>query len=246
MSMLYRLPWIAFTWLFLVMSVHAQSVRGAASGWSLPPTLSLDYQLQGTIKGFHYQASSRLQWQQQAQRYHLQLDTKLPLLGTRSQSSDGLIVAQGLSPDRYSEQTRKTHVATVDRKTRKVNFSADGGPVDWQAGAQDRLSVVLQIGHWLRSQPQQARSGKVFDVQVIGSHDAPVWHFELEAQEEVALPMGRVQAYKFRRLPREGRAVDDQVIEFWLAPAYRYLPVRLHWSEDGDGADQLLSQIQGL
>lgn len=214
--------------------------------WTLPANVQLDYAIQGKIKGISYSATSSLKWQADSDHYHLQLDTRLPLLGTRSQVSDGLITNGGLSPERYAEQMRRTNTATVSRAQREVSFSADRPAAEWHEGAQDRLSVMLEIGQWLRSQPTRYQAGQVIDLQVIGPRNAPVWHFRIDGTETVALPSGEVEALKFTRLPRDGRAEDDQVIEFWLAPRYQYLPVRLRWSEDGDGADQLLSGVQGL
>ncbi|KAF1018199.1 MAG: hypothetical protein GAK30_03782 [Paracidovorax wautersii] len=217
------------------------------AAWTLPPNVQLNYALQGRIKGIQYNATSTLQWQQaNGNRYSLRLDTRLPLVGTRSQVSEGQIAAAVLQPERYTEQMRRTSTATVSLADRKVTFNTDHPPADWQKGAQDRLSVMLQIGQWLRAQPGRYKPGDVLDVQVIGPRNAPVWHFRVDGTESVVLPTGSVDALKFTRLPRDDRPDDDQVIEFWLAPAYQQLPVRLRWSEDGDSADQMLTGATGL
>lgn len=226
----------------------AKTVPAARSAaWTLPPNVQLNYALQGRIKGIQYSATSKLQWQQTSgNRYTLRLDTRLPLLGTRSQISEGQIAAAILQPERYTEQMRRASTATVSRADRKITFEGDRPPADWQAGAQDRLSVMLQIGQWLRAKPGRYKPGDVLDVQVIGPRSAPVWRFRVDGTESVKLPVGSVDALKFTRLPRDDRPDDDQVIEFWLAPAYQQLPVRLRWTEEGDAADQLLTSATGL
>lgn len=240
------LPWIALALVSCALAARAQVPPPEKVPWTLPPEVRLDYTLQGRIKGIGYSASSVFKWQAQGERYRLQVDTRLPLVGTRSQVSEGLITPTGLSPERYSEQMRKTNTATVARAESQVTFNTGRPAAEWHEGAQDRLSVMLQIGQWLRAKPQRYRDGDVIDVQVIGPRNAPVWHFRVDGRDKVELPAGRVDALKFTRLPREGKGDDDQVVEFWLAPDYQYLPVRLRWTEDGDAADQLLSAAAGL
>ncbi|MFT4190545.1 MAG: DUF3108 domain-containing protein [Comamonas sp.] len=246
MRPLFVSSWLAFALALLPLATHAQPPAPEKVRWTLPPAVQLGYELQGNIKGISYSASSLLKWQAEGGRYTLRLDTRLPLIGTRSQVSEGQITSTGLSPDRYTEQMRKANTATVARADSQVTFNTGRPAAEWHAGAQDRLSVMLQIGQWLRAQPQRYKKGDVIDVQVIGPRNAPIWHFQVDGKDSVALPSGTVEALKFTRLPRDGKPDDDQVIEFWLAPAYQYLPVRLRWSEDGDEADQLLSQISGL
>lgn len=232
--------------LALAGPAQAQAARPAAKAWNLPADVELAYDLQGQIKGIRYIASSVLHWQsiEGGRQYRLRLDTKLPILGTRSQVSEGRITAQGLSPDRYTEQMRRADSATVDRAARQVTFNTDRPAQPWQEGAQDRLSLMLQVGQSLRANPKRYKTGDTVDLQVIGPRHAPDWQFRVDGVEKVKLPAGTVDAVKFTRLPRE--ANDDQVIEFWLSPTYRYMPVRVRWTEDGDRADQLLSRATGL
>src|SRR5690606_29026212 len=109
---------------------------------------------------------------------------------------------------------------------------------EWLPGAQDRLSLFLQLGGLLRAQPRQ--TGDVLSFQVAGVGDAEIWRFELGALETLELPAGRIEA---RPLRRAARQAHDTTVEVWLAPSLNHLPVRLRITQDnGDVADQRLAQ----
>jgi hypothetical protein len=103
-------------------------------------------------------------------------------------------------------------------------------------GAQDRLSVLLQLGAMVAGAPAKFPPGTSVTVQTAGTREAEPWVFTVEGQEELRLPGGTVGALKLTRAPR--REYDVKV-ELWLAPGMDYVPVRLRLTQpNGDSVDQ--------
>lgn len=182
-----------------------------------------------------------LVWLQDGSQYDLRLAWTFLFKTLRSQHSSGRIGATGIEPLRFSD-TRKTEVAShFDRDRGQVVFSSNAPSAMLLAGAQDRLSVVLQLGALLAGDPAHYPPGAVIAVQTVGPRDAEIWTFNVEGEEELGVPAGQFKARKLTRNPRE--PFDDK-IELWLAPALGWLPVRIKQTQtNGDFIDlQLRSQ----
>ena len=107
-------------------------------------------------------------------------------------------------------------------------------------GAQDRLSLFLQIAGLLQANPQGYAAGAVIDMQVAGTGDAEIWRFQVGDESVVTLPAGELRV---RHLVRQPRKEFDSTVEMWLAPELNHLPVRLKVTQaNGDMADQQLSE----
>jgi hypothetical protein len=104
------------------------------------------------------------------------------------------------------------------------------------AGAQDRLSVVLQLAAMVAGDPERFPSASTITLQIIGPRDADIWLFTVEEDETLSLPGGQQAT---RKLVRNPRREFDQKVELWLAPALGYLPARIRITEaNGDYIDQ--------
>ena len=104
------------------------------------------------------------------------------------------------------------------------------------AGAQDRLSVLLQLGALVASEPERFGPGTTLTVQTVGPREADLWLFTFEGRESLTLPGGTLEGIKLVRNPRKPY---DQRVEIWLAPALGYLPARIRITEtNGDAMDQ--------
>lgn len=182
-----------------------------------------------------------LVWLQDGSQYDLKLAWTFLFKTLRSQHSSGRIGPTGIEPLRFSD-TRKTEVAShFDRDKGWVVFSNNTPSVMLLAGAQDRLSVVLQLGSLLAGDPAHYPPGAVIAVQTVGPRDAEIWTFNVEGEEDLAVPAGEFKARKLTRNPR--KPFDDK-IELWLAPVLGWLPVRIKQTQtNGDFIDlQLRSQ----
>lgn len=203
---------------------------------SPPPSAHLIYDVQGTAKGIRYQATGDLNWTAQGGRYDARMEVKLFLLGSRVQTSTGTLGPEGLRPERFADIRRGERATHFERDAGRIRFSSNAPTADLQPGAQDRLSLFLQIAGLLQATPR--REGDVMSFQVAGTGGAETWHFEVGAEETLALPAGQTVARRVVRRPREAY---DTTVEMWFAPALQHLPVRLRLTQsNGDVVDQLL------
>lgn len=209
-----------------------------------PPSTTLRYAVNGTAKGLGYHATAVLQWKNTADRYEASLEVGAFLLGSRTQTSAGLLGPQGLLPERFSDKNRSELAAHFQRDKGLISFSANTPEVPLLKGAQDRLSVVLQLSALLAADPTRYPIGTMLSFQTVSQREAEVWQFKVVNEETLDLPYGAVPSLKLQRNPRRD---FDQRIELWFAPALNHLPVRLRITNaNGDTVDQLLRSVEPL
>lgn len=182
-----------------------------------------------------------LAWLHNGEEYDAQLALTFLFRTVRSQRSSGHLGADGLAPDRFADTRRTEQASHFVRERAQVVFSNNKPPQPLLPGAQDRLSVMIQLGALLAGDASSFPVGADIAVQTVGPGDADVWRFRIEADETLDLPAGPYQARKLARAPR--REFDDRV-EIWLAPQLGHLPVRLRITQpNGDFAD---FQLRGV
>lgn len=198
-----------------------------------PASVRLKYQVDANK--FPYRLSAEMLWQQGAGRYSARLDFNA-FGQSRVQTSRGQIGAQGLEPIRFSDKYRTEVAAHFVREKGKVTFSANTPDVPLLAGAQDRLSILIQLASMFASAPTLYPPATTITIQTIGPRDADTWLFTVGETETLSLPGGPQTTLKLVRNPREE---FDQKVELWLAPALDYLPARVRITEpNGDYMDQ--------
>jgi len=206
----------------------------------LPPPGTLEFKVAGKVKGFQYSASARLQWRQEGERYEARQKISAFLLGSRQQRSEGRITNTGLVPERFIDEARHERMAQFDYAAREVRFSGNAQPAALAQGAQDRLSVFIQLGALLAAAPERYPVGTRIAMTTVSARNVQEWVFTIEGPQMLDLPVGQTPALKLQRLPREA---GDQKAELWLGTALDYLPVRIRLSEDnGDFADLQLDE----
>ncbi len=206
-----------------------------------PASTRLDYAVTGRIKGIAYNAEGRLDWTMAEGRYNARMEMKVFLLGSRVQTSTGRVGPAGLSPERFADRSRSEKAAHFDAEQSRIRFSNNAPDAVLQPGAQDRLSLFLQIAGLLQARPQAYTIGQTIEMQVAGTGDADIWRFEVGDEVTLSLPAGEVRARLLRRLPRKE---FDSTVEMWLAPELQHLPVRLRVTQaNGDVADQRLNRM---
>lgn len=203
---------------------------------AIPGSMRLHYKVTAQARGLALSGQGELVWHHDGDSYEAQLEIGAPLLPTRTQRSTGRITAQGLAPLRFSDKARSEEAAHFERDQGKVSFSSNRPDAPLLAGAQDRLSVLLQLGAMIAGDPRKFPSGATIAIQTAGTRDAELWLFTVEHEEELHLPGGTVSALKLTRNPRKE---FDQKVELWLAPAMDYVPVRLRLTQpNADSVDQ--------
>ncbi|AMM24352.1 DUF3108 domain-containing protein [Variovorax sp. PAMC 28711] len=209
----------------------------------VPGSVKLKYDVSGQqgmspMKGVY----GEVDWLQDGNTYDARLSLGVLFKTLRTQRSTGVITGNGIEPDRFSDQ-RKVEVAShFVRGEGKVVFSNNAPSVPLLVGAQDRLSVVMQLGAMLAGDATRFPAGSTIAVQTVGPRDADIWTFNVGDEEVLSLMAGEITARKLTRNPR--KEFDDK-IELWLAPALGYLPVRIKQTQpNGDFADmQLRDQL---
>ena len=212
------------------------------TAFKVPSSARLRYDVKGQARHIGYSAWADLDWQQDGQRYTARLEVGAFLLGSRVQTSTGLLGHEGLMPTRFSDKSRSELAAHFQRNKNIISFSANTPDVPLLKGAQDRLSVVLQLGALLGAEPERFPPGTMLTLQTVSQREAEIWQFVVEKHERLELPFGEVNALKLNRNPRRE---FDQRIELWLAPSIGFLPARLRITNaNGDFVDQLLRSVE--
>jgi hypothetical protein len=150
-----------------------------------------------------------------------------------SSHSEGIVGAGGLAPDRYTESPRrKSMVATnFNRDARQsITFSASSASVPLVAGAQDRLSVLFQIGALLVADPAKATADRSIEIPVAGVRgDVEAWRFEFRGSEPIETGAGTLSTTHLQRAPRPG--TNDRTIDVWVAQSDGGYPARVLYTE---------------
>lgn len=207
----------------------------------LPRSVRITYQVQSNK--FPYSLNGELLWQHDDASYNARL--VFNAFGqARVQTSRGQITPQGLAPIRFSDKYRSEVAAHFNREQGKVTFSANTPDVPLLAGAQDRLSILVQLAALVGSAPNRYPPATTITIQTIGPRAADTWLFTVGETETLNLPGGEQATLKLVRNPREE---FDQKVELWLAPALGYLPARVRITEpNGDFVDQKWLSTQTL
>lgn len=208
---------------------HAAAVRLAGSRY-------LQYDVSGEAKKFPYSASADLLWTQDGSSYTARLAITAFLLGSRIQTSAGQLTAEGLAPQRFSDKLKTEVAAHFERDKGIVSFSANTPDAPLLPGAQDRLSVLLQLGSLLAGAPKRYPAGSSISIQTIGARDADDWRFTVGEEQTLALPEGEHKARKLSRIPQREH---DVRVDVWLASDLAYLPVQLRLTQDSGDFVQL-------
>jgi hypothetical protein len=211
----------------------AQPIRHLA----VPSPIRLKYTINGEVKGFPYVVNGELQWQQDGKTYDARLEVSHFLLGSRVQTSRGDLTPQGLAPVRFGDKVRSEVAAHFERAKGKVSFSANTPDVPLQSGAQDQLSIFMQLASILGGEPEQFPAGSRLAFQAVGPRNSEQWVFAVGDTETLTLPGGAIKTLK---LSRDPSAEFDSKADVWLAPEFGYMPVRIRLTQaNGDFADQL-------
>lgn len=208
----------------------------APTTFDVPGPVRLHYRVTARTRIGTLEGTSQLHWRHDGSEYEARLELSAPLLPTRTQYSAGRITVEGLAPLRFSDKARSEEAAHFDRDRGRVSFSSNRPDVPLLPGAQDRLSVLLQLAAMAAGEPALLRPGATVGIQTAGTRDAEVWTFAVEAEKQLQLPGGAMGTLKLTRQPRKEY---DQKVELWLAPGMDYVPVRLRLTQaNGDWVDQ--------
>ena len=206
-----------------------------------PAPVLLNYELAGTSKGVRYTANASISWKQQDNSYQLRHEIQAFLFGKRSQTSAGQMGATGLLPTRFGDQFRQEQAAHFDRAKGLLIYSANTPSQAIEEGAQDRVSLFVQLAGAMAGTPDLRNAGQQLNFQVVSAKQAEVWSFAVLGNEKIKLPLGEIDSLKLHRVPRNEY---DQKIDMWLSPAHGYLPARIRITQaNGDVIEETLKSL---
>ncbi len=209
------------------------------------PAMVLSYEMRRSgLRG-----EAQLVWQPRGERYTLALTGAAAGQPLLAWASTGGFDGAGLAPERFVNRSRGRDVraANFQRESARISFSSSTASYPLLAGAQDRLSWMLQLPAIVQAAPQRFTPGARIPVFVVGARgEADVWTFEVEAVEALELPTGRIE--RALRLLREPRRPYDTRVEVWLDPALHHLPVRVRLitATTGEGNEFALKHWHAL
>lgn len=238
-----QFPFSRRTSLALTAALALSPAWLAAQTVSAPPAVRLNYELEGFISS-PYTGNAELLWQRDGTAYTSQLIIRKFGLPLQTWTSTGTVGSQGLVPQRFvSKRLGKDEVsAYFGKPAGKISFSANTPEAVLEAGAQDQLSVFMQLASVLAGEPQQWVAGKSIAFQAVGDRYAERWTFKAGALEPIKVPGGTFPAIK---LTHEPTAERSQKLELWYVPSVGYLPLRIRITEsNGDFLDLLWADSQ--
>ena len=222
-------------------SPSASRVAAPASSPIAPPAVALagsatwHYTATALHRGALLTGHAELDWRRDERTYEAALRIAMPPLPPREQRSAGELDAQGLAPRRFSERSRTEEAAHFDRDAGRIVFSGQHPAAPLRAGAQDRLSVLLQLGALLAARAQGWPEGTELMLQTATAREAADWRFVVEAPQAIESPNGSTAALKLTRAPRHEW---DSRLELWFVPGAAYGPARLRLTAaNGDWLD---------
>lgn len=211
---------------------------------ALPPSSLMTYRMTGLSKNMTYYANGELRWQYNDSAYAMSLTVKAFLLGTRQLKSVGVLNATGLAPVRFSDHWRSERAAHFDRENKKVVFSNNAPSAALESGAQDQISLYLQMAAAMAGDPLRFQPGTRLQIQTATLRDALPWLLTFEATETLKLEEQTLATAKWVCLPRNR---FDAQVTFWMAEKYAWMPVRIKITQaNGDFIDLTLKAQEPL
>ena len=242
-------PIAAETSLPMAQATPPASNALTAKTGDFPPSTQINYKLVGQERGLIYNASGSLKWQAQAandkglpRAYEAELQVKAFLVGSRVWRSTGSLTDNGLAPLRYSDRWRGERAAHFETANQKISFSGNMPSAPLQAGAQDQLSLFIQMAAAVTA--KNYAPGSQLMVQTATARDAVNWTITFQSTEEIVVDGKKLETQRWVCLPR---GKYDSQIELWLSPAHGGLPLRIKISQvNGNFIDMEMRNTENL
>ena len=215
------------------------SGAGEAPPFEWPQATRVTFNLTGNFRG-DVHGSAQVEWVRQDDRYQVHLDVVVGLqvapLMTRRMSSEGRITPDGLRPDRYDQET-KLAFSTPSRST--VLFGpadvllANGQRRERWTGVQDTASQFVQLAWQFTTQPELLKPGAVIEVPLALPRAISRMRYNVSEPEVLWTDFGQIPVIRLtpQLVPKPG---GDLAVEMWIAPQFRYLPIRLKIHQDAE------------
>ena len=194
---------------------------------NFPDNTQINYSLTGQERGLTYHATGALKWQVKVgddlpKSYEAELRVRAFLVGNRVWRSVGQLSEGGLAPKRYSDSWRGERAAHFETDQQKISFSGNLPSAPLLPGAQDQVSLFIQMAAAVAS--QNFTTGAELMIQTATARDAVNWTLTYKADEFIDVNGDRLETQRWLCLPR---GKFDSQIEMWLAKSLAGLPARI-------------------
>jgi hypothetical protein len=198
---------------------------------NFPDNTQINYSLTGQERGLTYHATGALKWQVKVgddlpKSYEAELRVRAFLVGNRVWRSVGQLSEGGLAPKRYSDSWRGERAAHFETDQQKISFSGNLPSAPLLPGAQDQVSLFIQMAAAVAS--QNFTTGAELMIQTATARDAVNWTLTYKADEFIEVNGDRLETQRWLCLPR---GKFDSQIEMWLAKSLAGLPARIKISQ---------------
>ena len=218
-----------------------------AKAGSFPDNVQINYRLTGQERGLNYYASGFLKWQVKTadsspRNYEAELRVRAFLIGSRVWRSQGVLMADGLAPKRYSDSWRGEKAAHFDAALGTISFSGNSPSAVLQSGAQDQVSLFIQMAAAVAA--QNFKSGTELNIQTATARDAVNWRLIYKSDDAIEVKGQRLETQRWVCLPR---GKYDSQIEMWLSKSHGGMPVRIKITQvSGNFIDMEMSSTEAL
>ncbi|MBC3807147.1 DUF3108 domain-containing protein [Undibacterium seohonense] len=194
-----------------------------------------------------------LSWERANGKYRLSIEAGINLLITNLNlltiTSEGHIDLFGLTPV-ISNDIRRTRPATAihfNHTEKTISFSASNKIVAMENGAQDAVSVLLQLAAIGNAKEPQLTAGKELTIQVAEGRDATPFLFRVIGEEEIdsklAAETGKLMTVHVSRPPKPG--FYNSQLDIWFAPSLGWYPVQIRNTEsNGSVTNQVVVALK--
>ena len=181
----------------------------------------------------------KLSWEHYNGKYRVSIDAGINLIVTNLNllkiTSEGHIDLYGLMPT-VSNDIRRNRPATAihfNHTEKTISFSASNKTIQMENGAQDAVSVLIQLAAIGYANAAQFAAGKEFTIQVAEGKDAIPFLFQSVGEEEIdsklAADTGKLMTVHITRPPKPG--FYNSKLDIWLAPSLGWYPVQIRNTE---------------
>ena len=229
------------------VSVPPASNALTAKVGDFPPNTQINYKLTGQERGLTYHAFGSLKWQTQSnpntpKAYEAELRVKAFLVGSRVWRSVGALTENGLSPLRYSDSWRGERAAHFEAAPKKISFSGNTPSTELQPGAQDQVSLFIQMAATVSA--KNFKLGSELNVQTATARDAVNWTLTYKSDDSIEVNGNRLETQRWVCLPR---GKFDSQIEMWLSQSHGGMPVRIKITQvSGNFIDMEMRDAESL
>jgi hypothetical protein len=182
-----------------------------------------------------YYGSGEIHWEHDDKTYSLHLEVGVDLLITKvrlySMESEGTIGETGIKPALTTTARRNRSPTAIhfNYDTNTISFSASTATIPMSDGAQDQVTVLMQLASIGNADPTQFQNGREISIQVADDKDAAPFQFVIVGQETIDTRLGHIDTWHIVRPPKPG--VYSSRLDVWVAPSYNWLPVQIRNTE---------------